>query len=64
MNNMIKELFDEQKEDLFNLAKEGCSDSDVRYYCAENNIPYKLAQNFMDETYKFFDNNNINGPEI
>ena len=64
MNNMIKELFDEQKEDLLNTPKQACSDSDVRDYCAENNIPYKLAQNFMDETYKFFNNNNIDEPEI
>ena len=64
MNNMKKELFDEQKEDLFNLAKEGRSGSDVRDYCAENNIPYRLAQNFIDETYKFLDNNDIDEPEI
>lgn len=57
MNNMIKELFDEQKEDLFNLVKEGCSDSDIRDYCAENNISYKLAQDFIDETYEYLDNN-------
>ena len=64
MNNMIKELFDEQKEDLFNLAKEGYSDSDIRDYCAENNIPYRLAQNFIDETYEHLNNNDIDGPEI
>ena len=64
MNNMIKELFDEQKEDLFNLAKEGRSDSDIRDYCVENNIPYRLAQNFIDETYEHLNNNDIDGPEI
>ena len=64
MNNVIKELFNEQKEDLFNLTKEGCSDSDIRDYCAENNIHHRLAQDFMDETYKFLDNNDINEPEI
>ena len=64
MINIKKELFDEQKEDLFNLAKEGCSDLDVRDYCAENNIPYRLARDFMDETYKFLDNNDIDELEI
>lgn len=64
MNNMIKELFDEQKEDLFNLVKEGRSGSDIRDYCVENNIPYRLAQDFIDETYKFLDNNDIDEPEI
>ena len=64
MNNMIKELFDEQKEDLFNLARRGCSNSDIRDYCTENNIPYRLAQDFMDETYEHLNNNDIDGPEI
>lgn len=64
MINTKKELLDEQKEDLFNLAKEGRSDSDIRDYCAENNIPYRLAQNFMDETYKYLDNNDVDEPEI
>ena len=64
MINIKKELFDEQKEDLFNLAKKDYSNSDIRDYCAENNIPYRLAQDFMDETYKFLDNNDINEPEI
>lgn len=64
MINIKKELFDEQKEDLFNLAKKGCSDSDIRDYCVENNIPYRLAQDFIDETYKFLDNNDIDEPEI
>lgn len=49
---MIKELFNEQKEDLFNLAQRECTDSDVKDYCAENNIPYRLAQDFMDEYEK------------
>ena len=64
MINIKKELFDEQKEDLFNLAKKRCSDSDVRDYCAENNISYRLAQDFMDKTYEHLDNNDINEPEI
>lgn len=53
---MIKELFDEQKEDLFYFALKGCSDSDIKDYCAENNIPYKLAHDFIDEVYKFYGN--------
>ena len=61
---MTKELLNEHKEDLFNLALRGCTDSDVIDYCAENNIPYRLAQNFMDETYKFLDNNDVDEPEI
>ncbi len=64
MNNIKKELFDEQKEDLFNLVKEERSGSDIRDYCVENNIPYRLAQDFIDETYKFLDNNDIDEPEI
>ena len=55
----MKELFDEQKEDLFNLAQRGCTDSDVRDYCNENNIPYRLAWDFMDETYKHLDDNSL-----
>ena len=55
----MKELFDEQKEDLFNLAQRGCTDSDVRDYCDENNIPYRLAWDFMDETYKHLDDNSL-----
>ena len=53
---MIKELSNKQQEDLFNLARIGCSDSDIKDYCAENNIPYKLAQDFIDEVYKFYGN--------
>lgn len=64
MNNIKKELFDEQKEDLFNLAKKNCSDSDIRDYCAKNNIPYRFAQDFMNETYKFLDSNDVDEPEI
>ena len=64
MNNMKKELFDEQKEDLFNLTKGGYSDLDVRDYCAENNIPYRLAQDFIEETYKHLDNNGIDMEEV
>lgn len=56
---MMKELFDEQKEDLFNLAQRGCTDSDVKDYCAENNISYRLAQDFMNKTYKYLNNNCI-----
>ena len=55
----MKELFYEQKEDLFNLAQRGCTDSDVRDYCDENNIPYRLAWDFMDETYKHLDDNSL-----
>lgn len=32
---MAKELFDEQKEDLFNLMKNGCTDENIRDYCAK-----------------------------
>ena len=53
---MIQELFNEQQEELFNLALKGCSDSDIKDYCAENNIPYKLAHDFIDEVYKFYGN--------
>ena len=44
--------------------KEGGSDSDVRNYCAENNIPYRLAQDFIDETYEHLDNNGIDMEEV
>lgn len=55
---MAKKLFDEQKEDLFALAQRGCTDSDVRDYCAENNVPYRLAQDFMAETYRYLHDKN------
>lgn len=49
----MKELFDEQKEDLFNLAQRGYTDSDVKDYCAENNIPYRLAESFMEDAIRW-----------
>lgn len=57
---MMKELFNEQKEDLFNLAKNGCTDSNVKDYCVENNVPYRLAQDFLTETYQYLNNCDIN----
>ena len=56
---MAKELLNEQKEDLYNLALRGCTDSDVIDYCAENDIPYRLARCFMDETYRYLDNKQL-----
>lgn len=53
---MTKELLNEQKEYLYNLAVRGCTDSDVIDYCAENDIPYRLARCFMEETYRYLDN--------
>lgn len=56
---MMKELFNEQKEDLFNLAKNGYTDSNVKDYCVENNVPYRLAQDFLTETYQYLNNCDI-----
>lgn len=55
----MKELFDEQKEDLFNLAKKGCTNLNVKDYCVENNVPYRLAQDFLTETYQYINNCDI-----
>ncbi len=52
---MMNELLNEQKEDLFNFAQRGCTDSDIRDYCVENKIPYTLARKFMDEVYEYLD---------
>lgn len=56
---MIKELFDEQKEDLFNLIKNGCTDEDIRDYCTENNISYRQVQDFIIETREYLKNNPV-----
>lgn len=56
---MIKELFDEQKEDLFNLVKNGYTDENIRDYCAENNISYRQTQDFITETQEYIKNNPV-----
>ena len=56
---MVKELFDEQKEDLFNLVKNGYTDENIRDYCAENNISYRQAQDFITETQEYIKNNPV-----
>ena len=56
---MIKELFDEQKEDLFNLVKNGYTDENIRDYCTENNISYRQAQDFITTTQEYLKNNPV-----
>ncbi len=55
---MLKDLYEEQKEDLFNLVQKGCADSEIRNYCSENNVSYGVAQSFIAKTKQYLDKNN------
>ena len=47
----MRELYNEQKEDLYKLMLRGCTTSDIKDYCRENNIPYEMAKNFISEAH-------------
>lgn len=47
----MRELYNEQKEDLYKLMLRGCTTSDIKDYCIENNIPYEMAKNFTSEAH-------------
>ena len=48
---VVRELYNEQKEDLYKLMLRGCTTSDIKDYCIENNIPYGMAKNFISEAH-------------
>ena len=48
---LVRELYNEQKEDLYKLMLRGCTTSDIKDYCIENNIPYEMAKNFISESH-------------
>lgn len=45
----MRELYNEQKEDLYKLMLRGFTTSDIRDYCIENSIPYGLARDFINK---------------
>lgn len=49
----MRELYNEQKEDLYKLMLRGCTTSDIKDYCIENNIPYEMAKNFISEAHLY-----------
>lgn len=47
----MRELYNEQKEDLYKLMLRGCATSDIKDYCIENNISYGRAKDFISEAH-------------
>lgn len=48
---LVRELYNEQKEDLYKLMLRGCTTSDIKDYCIENNISYGMAKDFISEAH-------------